>query len=104
MALNVNYNNYNNRLNLNTNISPENAARMALAHDLGNRAIEMKTYRGLYNALCSYENLELAFKKARKGKTLKNYVLEFEAELDNNLKQLKYELETLTYSPAPGGI
>jgi RNA-directed DNA polymerase len=61
----------------------------------------MKTYRKLYPQLCSYENLELAFKKARKRKTMKDYVIEFEADLDNNLKQLKYELEAFTYSPRP---
>lgn len=47
------------------------------------------------------DNLELAFRKARKGKTLKDYVLEFELDLENNLKQLKHELETFIYSPAP---
>ena len=60
-----------------------------------------KAYRNLYNALCSYENLELAFLKARKGKTFKGYVIEFESELENNLNQLKRELETFAYSPAP---
>lgn len=43
----------------------------------------------------------MAHRKARKGKTLRNYVMEFEANLDSNLKQLKHELETFTYSPAP---
>lgn len=61
----------------------------------------MKTYRNLYGQLCSYENLELAFRKARKRKTLKDYVVEFEVNLENNLNQLKYELESFTYKPAP---
>lgn len=61
----------------------------------------METYLGLYDRLCSYENLVLAFRKARKRKTLKNYVIEFESGLENNLKQLKYELETFTYLPNP---
>ncbi len=61
----------------------------------------MKTYRNLYPQLCSYENLELAFKKARTGKTLKEYVIEFENDLEQNLLQLKKELEDLAYSPAP---
>jgi retron-type reverse transcriptase len=43
----------------------------------------------------------LAWRKARKRKTLKDYVIEFESNLENNLKQLKNELETCTYSPAP---
>jgi len=61
----------------------------------------MKSYRRLYSQLCSYENLELAFKRARKGKTTKQYVIEFEANLEDNLKQLGYELENFTYSPSP---
>ncbi len=61
----------------------------------------METYRDLYTQLCSYDNLELAWLRARKGKTLKEYVIKFESNLDWNLKQLKHELETFTYSPAP---
>jgi len=61
----------------------------------------MKTYTNLYPTLCSSENLYLAWRKARKGKTLKNYVIEFESHLESNLKRLKYELETLTYTPSP---
>lgn len=61
----------------------------------------IKTYNDLYSKLCSYENLELALKKAKKRKTLKNYVIEFESEKENNLIQLKYELESFTYSPRP---
>lgn len=61
----------------------------------------METYRNLYLRLCSYENLELAFKRAKKGKTLKDYVIKFEADIENNLRQLKLELETFTYMPAP---
>lgn len=61
----------------------------------------METYRNLYSTLCSYDNLELAFNKARKGKTLKDYVIEFESDLENNLKRLSYELENLTYLPSP---
>ena len=61
----------------------------------------METYRTLYPQLCSYQNLELAFKKARKRKAAKEYVAEFESELQRNLEQLKYELESFTYSPKP---
>ena len=38
----------------------------------------MKTYKNIYQKICSYENLNLAFRKARKGKTSKEYVKEFE--------------------------
>lgn len=61
----------------------------------------MKTYRNLFGKLCSLENLELAFKKARKHKTLKQYVQEFEKNLDENLKALQQELASKTYSPLP---
>ncbi len=61
----------------------------------------METYRSLYYRLCSYSNLELAFKKARKRKTTKHYVIDFEKDLQKNLEQLKYELETFTYKPRP---
>lgn len=42
----------------------------------------------MYEQLCSYENLLLAFKKARKGKTKKDYVIKFERGLENNLIKL----------------
>jgi len=45
--------------------------------------------------------LELAFKKARKGKTLKLYVIEFENNLEENLKKLHEELKSKTYKPKP---
>ncbi len=61
----------------------------------------METYRTLYQHLCSYPNLELAFNKASETKANKIYVIEFEKELQNNLEKLKYELESFTYSPRP---
>lgn len=61
----------------------------------------MKTYRNLYPQLCSYENIELAFRKARKKKTTKQYVTDFESNLQENINQLKHELETFTYAPSP---
>ena len=45
----------------------------------------MKSYNNLYGQLYSYENLELAFKKARKRKTLKDYVIKSEFNLKENL-------------------
>jgi len=61
----------------------------------------MKTYDNLWSQLCSYENLELAHKKARKRKTLKPYVIEFEKDLKNNLLLLRSELLLLSYKPEP---
>ena len=59
----------------------------------------MKTYKNLYQKLCSYSNLNLAFEKASKGKYNKFYVIEFELDLEYELKNLKHELESLTYKP-----
>ena len=55
----------------------------------------------VYEELCSYENLETAFNRARRGKTLKDYVIEFEAKLKENLLQLRTELLLQTYQPQP---
>ncbi|MBN2421275.1 helix-turn-helix domain-containing protein [Candidatus Woesearchaeota archaeon] len=54
-----------------------------------------------YNELCSYENLEIAFNRARRGKTLKEYVINFEKDLKDNLLQLRSELLMHTYQPKP---
>ena len=61
----------------------------------------MKTYKKLYEKICTLNNLELAFKKARRGKSFLPYVIKFEENLDDNLLQLKEELETFTYKPKP---
>lgn len=55
----------------------------------------------LYDALCSYDNLLLAYKKARKRKTTKFYVIEFEKNLKENLLLLRSELLLHCYSPKP---
>jgi len=47
----------------------------------------------------SCENLELAFKKACKGKTFMHYVVEFEKNLQNNLLALRAELLFNSYAP-----
>lgn len=55
----------------------------------------------LYSQICTYKNLELAFKRARKKKTTKQYVLHFEANLEENLLKLQSELLFHTYKPDP---
>ena len=55
----------------------------------------------LYARICDYRNLELAFRKARKGKSRKAYVMAFEASLEMNLLLLRDELENHTYAPEP---
>jgi RNA-directed DNA polymerase len=57
--------------------------------------------KNVYDQLCSFENLELAFKKARKGKTTKRYVIEFEDKLFENLEKLRNELLFQNYNPLP---
>jgi len=61
----------------------------------------MKTYKNIYKKIYFYDNLYLAYRKARRGKTKKLYVKEFEENLENNLIDLKFELMTLAYSPRP---
>lgn len=61
----------------------------------------MKSYSHLYNQIISFENLILAWQKARKRKTKKLYVIKFEQELFYNLLALHYELKYQTYLPRP---
>jgi len=49
--------------------------------------------------MCSLSNLDLAFKKAKKGKTHVDYVKNFEENLNNELQLLHTELTTQTYAP-----
>lgn len=59
----------------------------------------MKTYNNIYKEIISPRNLFLAWRKARKGKTQKKYVIEFEKDLDKNLQLLHDELKNGTYKP-----
>lgn len=61
----------------------------------------MKTYRNLYGRLCSYENLHLAYTKARRQKSKKEYVQRFEENLQQELELLQHELRSGTYRPLP---
>ncbi len=61
----------------------------------------MKTYKNLYQELCSEENLDLAFRKAQKRKSGKPYVIEFNNNLRENLKILRDELLWEEYKPRP---
>ncbi len=57
--------------------------------------------KDLYQNLISLSNLFLAYKKAKKGKSKKPYVLEFIKDLPKNLKDLNLELSSQTYRPKP---
>jgi len=61
----------------------------------------MKTHKNLYPKIYDLKNLILAHKKARKHKTKKRDVKEFEENLAYNLKTLHDELKAKTYSPKP---
>src|SRR3989344_213203 len=61
----------------------------------------MKTYKRLYEKIINLDNLTQAWKKARKGKTAKKYVIAFEQDLDNNLSNLHQELLQEVYQPSP---
>ena len=61
----------------------------------------MEKPRDLWIELCSYENLFLAYKKARKHKIKKDYVIEFEKNLEENLLLLRSELLLHSYKPKP---
>jgi len=92
-------NNYNNGLNGNNNLD-NNAQFLGITQTIAKTFI-MKTYRNFYSELTSFENIFLAYKKARKHKSTRNYVIEFEKDLLNNILKLKHELETCTYTPEP---
>jgi len=61
----------------------------------------MKTYKNLYPKVCSAENIELAFKKARKNKTNLSCVIKFEENIEEELNKLRKELSSFTYTPLP---
>ena len=60
-----------------------------------------KMQRNLWGELCSYDNLYLAYKKVRKHKTTRDYVIEFEKDLEGNLLLLRTELLLHSYRPKP---
>jgi retron-type reverse transcriptase len=49
-------------------------------------------YKNLYNQICTFENIWLASRKARRGKRLKNSVSEFEYNLESNLLEIQKAL------------
>jgi retron-type reverse transcriptase len=57
----------------------------------------MKRKGSLFDKVCSFENIHLAYLKARKGKRFKKDILSFSCELEKNLILIKKELETQTY-------
>ena len=87
------------RARLNCNRNPDNTdAGLGITQSILEQII-MKTYTNLYDKLCTIENLEIAFEKARERKSRKDYVIKFENNLENELRNLSLELKSLTYKP-----
>ena len=68
---------------------------------LSGRNAQMKTYNNLYSKIISMSNLREAWRRARKGKTKKEYVIDFEKDTIGNLSNLHLELKNQTYFPKP---
>ena len=91
--------NFDNRLNINGNEHGDNSNSNAFGIALVFKTNNMKSYKNLYPKITSKRNLYLAYKKARKRKTNKHYVKEFEKDLINNLLKLRTELLLHSYKP-----
>lgn len=61
----------------------------------------MKTYKNLFDHICSFENLLWAARKAQKGKRSKHHTARFYTELEKELIQLQRELKSGHYQPGP---
>ena len=61
----------------------------------------MKTYKHLYEQICTRENICRAYRKARLGKRKKFYVRKFESNADGNIKLLHQELLDESWRPLP---
>lgn len=57
----------------------------------------VKRHGNLYDKICTWENLQLAFYKAAKHKKSKREVIKYEQNLEANLKELQQELLNCTY-------
>jgi retron-type reverse transcriptase len=59
----------------------------------------MKTYKQLYEKVCDFENIYLAYRKARKGKRYRMQTAQFERIQDDELLALQEELQEKSYKP-----
>jgi len=59
----------------------------------------MKRFGDLYDKIVTFDNLLLAYYKARKGKRNNNNVAAFEANLEYELFRLREELKNKSYQP-----
>ncbi|MEK6845758.1 MAG: reverse transcriptase/maturase family protein, partial [Nanoarchaeota archaeon] len=93
----VNNHNYQGNANDRNNLH-NNSRFLRISHST---IITVKENNCSYAELCSYDNLLFAFKKARKGKTLRPEVIEFEKDFNENILQLRMELLFHAYRPMP---
>ena len=75
--------------------------RIRMAEWLSRLGIIMKTYKNLYHKIYNINNLILAWRKAKKSKTKRKDVKEFERNTIKNLFKLQKELQELLYNPLP---
>jgi len=61
----------------------------------------MKTYKNLYSKICAWNNLERAYRKARRGKRKMSPAADFEFNWEKQLLRLQEELISHTYQPGP---
>ena len=92
---------FDHRLNVNGNNHDNNRNGYAFGIALDSKTYNHENLQNFYNKIVSVDNLYLAYKKARKGKTKKNYVKEFSEDLINNLIKLNLELISFKYKPKP---
>ncbi len=63
------------------------------------RFFQMKTYRHLFEKVCTFENLHESYLRARKGKRFKADVDSFSYNLERELVRLERELKDGSYQP-----
>lgn len=59
----------------------------------------MKTIKHIKEKVTDFDNLRSAYFNARKNKRFRNEVLEFSANLEDNLHELQRTLRDQTYTP-----
>ena len=61
----------------------------------------MKSIKHIKEQVTEYDNLYQAYLKARRSKRFRNEVLEFSADLEDNLHEIQDSLRNMTYRPGP---
>jgi retron-type reverse transcriptase len=61
--------------------------------------VPLKTYKNLYPAVWEWQNVYLAYCKARRGKRRRHPVAAFEYDQEENLIRLQKELQEQSYQP-----